>query len=156
MWCRPKSTKHSYKASSYFFLSYTNVDSLLNKRTELEALVVEYDPDIIALTENFPKNYRYEMQKAELNLRGYTLHCEAKPDHRGICIHLYTKANLKASLCEKLTNSDFKESLWVNIDISRGQNLLVGCVYRSQSSNQENNILLPLLLNQSLETKRTH
>ncbi len=69
---------------------------------------------------------------------------------------MYTKANLKASLCEKLTNSNFKESLWVNIDISRGQNLLVGCVYHSPSTIQENNILLRLLINQSLKTKRTH
>ncbi len=113
-----------------------------------------HDPDIIALTEILPKHYRYEVQKVELNLQGYTLHCEAKPDHRAIC--MYTKANLKASLCEKLTNSDFKESLWVNINISRGQHLLVGCVYRSPSSIQENNILLSLLINQSLETKPTH
>ncbi len=83
-------------ASSFSFL-YTNVGSLLNKRTEREAHVAENDTDIIALTEILPQNYKYEVQKAELNLKVYTLHYEAKPDHRGI----YTKANLKASLCEK-------------------------------------------------------
>ena len=94
------------------------------------------------------------MQKAERNIQSYTLHYEAKPDDRGIC--MYTKANLKASLCEKLTNSNFKVSLWVNIDISRGQNLLVGCAYHRPSNIQANNTLLPLLIEQSLETKPKH
>ena len=34
---------------------YTNADCLLNKRDELECMIQEYNFDIIAITEIFPK-----------------------------------------------------------------------------------------------------
>jgi hypothetical protein len=36
---------------------YTNVDSLLNKRTELAAIIAEENPDVIALTEIYAKKH---------------------------------------------------------------------------------------------------
>ena len=35
---------------------YTNTDSLLNKRSELDVVISVIDPDIIAITETLQKN----------------------------------------------------------------------------------------------------
>ena len=35
---------------------YTNADGVMNKREELEAMVEEEKPDIVAITEAIPKN----------------------------------------------------------------------------------------------------
>ena len=45
---------------------YTNADSIINKRRELEARIEESQPDIIAITEVLPKIHGDQIQKAEL------------------------------------------------------------------------------------------
>ena len=52
---------------------YTNADSLINKRTELEARVAKLHPMIIAVTEVKPKNARLNIEEVELSLKGYEL-----------------------------------------------------------------------------------
>ncbi len=57
-------------ALSSLFCLYCNIDSLLNKHAELEGLVPEINPDIIALTEILPQNFTYAVQLGELQLGG--------------------------------------------------------------------------------------
>lgn len=54
---------------------YTNADSFLNKIEEFKIrfLSDENIPDIIAITEVVPKNMRYTLNKAEIELSGYEL-----------------------------------------------------------------------------------
>ena len=50
---------------------YSNADAIMNKRTELEALVEIHKPEIISITEAKPKNCRFEIQPSEVQLSGY-------------------------------------------------------------------------------------
>jgi hypothetical protein len=54
---------------------YTNADSFLNKFDEFKQRYVSESkkPDIIAITEVLPKNMRYTVNKAELDIEGYEL-----------------------------------------------------------------------------------
>eukprot|EP00112_Aurelia_sp_Birch-Aquarium-sp1_P016644 Seg3791.4 transcript_id=Seg3791.4/GoldUCD/mRNA.D3Y31 product="hypothetical protein" protein_id=Seg3791.4/GoldUCD/D3Y31 len=72
---------------------YFNADSLLNKIAELETLVAEQDPDIIAITETLPKNCEDPVQESELSINGYDIHYNTlKQGSRGVS--LYTKKSL--------------------------------------------------------------
>lgn len=62
---------------------YTNADSLLNKLDEFKSRFLQEKPDIVAITEVIPKNMRYVISKAELDLKGYerfpsSFPCKAK------------------------------------------------------------------------------
>ena len=52
---------------------YINADSLMNKRTELDALIEIHRPDVIGIVEVKPKNYRYEIQECEIAIDGYDI-----------------------------------------------------------------------------------
>ena len=54
---------------------YTNADSFLNKFDEFKQRYVSENekPDIIAITEVLPKNMRYTVNKAELDIEGYEI-----------------------------------------------------------------------------------
>ena len=121
---------------------YTNSDSLLNKRDELQALLEIHDPDIVAITEISPKNCRYELNECEISLQGYDLFHTLEQKGRGIA--LYTKENMKASVCEDLV-SDFEESIFVECRAG-AKKLTIGLVYRRGQSTPENNDKLNKLI----------
>ena len=73
---------------------YSNIDSFLNKREEIQIILQEVNPDIIGFTELKPKNPRYILQHEELAIQGYDCwHSIAGPG-RGVM--LYTRVSLKA------------------------------------------------------------
>ncbi|KAK3106090.1 hypothetical protein FSP39_012594 [Pinctada imbricata] len=53
---------------------------------------------------------------------------------------LYVRNELKAVEVE--SGSEFKESVWVKINLKDNDKLLLGCVYKSPSSTEENHKLL--------------
>ena len=73
--------------------------------------------------------------------------------NRGIC--LYAHRDLKPSVCEHL-NCDFLESVFVDCKTSDGLSLVVGLVYRSPGSTQENNDKLLSLLSKATEQQRSN
>ena len=54
---------------------------------------------------------------------------------RGIIIYVHKSLSAKIISC----NTDFEESLWVEIPLLGCDKLLVGCIYRSESGTKENN-----------------
>ena len=132
---------------------YTNADSTINKRRELEARIEESQPDIIAITEVLPKIHGDQIQKAELELDGYDCFTNTNPS-RGVC--LYTKKWLKATKNDDLTEHNFRESVWYEVKLKNNDNLLVGCVYRSPNGTSVNNDELLNLVNMACERKPTH
>ena len=84
---------------------YTNADSLLNKRVELKATISSIMPNVIAITEVYPK-VQVDVDKAELEIDGFDCFVTG-PEGRGACI--YVKKSLNAKLVEHLTNSDLKK-----------------------------------------------
>lgn len=56
-------------------LYYTNADNLVNKRDELQIIINDKNPDILIITEVFPKNVEStKVLPAELNFDGYTFY----------------------------------------------------------------------------------
>ena len=128
---------------------YTNSDSLLNKRDELQALIEMHDPDIIAITEVTPKNCRYEVQECEITLAGYDLFHTLDKKGRGIALHV--KESMKANIREDLV-SDFEESVFVDCRVGADK-LLIGLIYRRGQSTPANNDKLNELLLKASDLK---
>ncbi len=117
---------------------YTNADCFPNKLAEFRDRVHTLDPQplIIAITEVKPKLARYTVTEAELQLRDYDLFSCNLDTAEGRGIVMYTHSSLRATL--EQPEGNFKEQLWVKI----GDELLMGCLYRSPNSTAENNVLL--------------
>ena len=124
---------------------YTNCDSLLNKKAELEAKIASFDtkPSIIALTEILPKNYRYKVTAPELEIPGYQLFSNyAKQETHSIRgVALYIQNNIQVMEYQPKQHSD--DSVWVRIRMQGNDTRFIGCVYRSPNSAPDmNNRLL--------------
>ena len=121
---------------------YTNIDCISNKWTELEALIYLQKPDIVGITEVFSKN------QDTVNLSAYVLEgfqqivnprfCEKS--NRGVII--FVRDSLEVSLHNRLNEISSIEACWCVIDLDRHDKLLLGLVYRSPNSDEENNIAL--------------
>ena len=135
-------------------LYYTNCDSVINKRSELETHLQITKPDLVALTEIFPKNYQLDIQQHELELPGYQLFLsnEGQVPKRGAAI--YVKDSIRCTK-EDVDGGLFQESVWINLELDRTR-LLLGCIYRSPSSSSENNSELCNLLKKACQRKHDH
>ncbi len=69
---------------------------------------------------------------------------------------LYIHQSLKPVREDNLTNSVFSESVWCSIHLSGNDKLLIGCVYRSPSSSEQNNTLLNELLESAVNLNYSH
>ena len=132
-----------------FKVFYTNADSLLNKRSEMELLVAEIKPNIIAVTEVIAKNQQ-SFEPSEYTLKGYTMFVNKNPKLGTI---IYMKDELNAVENSTLSNSNFEEAIFCNFVANNGERVLVGCVYRSPSSGDENFENLTKLLKDEELTK---
>ena len=106
----------------------------MNKRDELELVVKEIQPKIIAVTEIIAKNQQ-TFEVTEYNIPGYELFTNDNPK---LGVALYMKNDLNAVRNKVLNKSSFEESVWCNFNSKEGEGVLVGCVYRSPSSGEEN------------------
>ena len=117
---------------------YTNTDQFVNKRDDLCALICSNEPDVILLTETIPKAQRLPMDLALLHIPGYVLYINFTPSipnlgksgKRGICV--YVSHRLKVA--EVSLDAVVLEHLWVRISLRGSDSLLIGCLYRSPSS----------------------
>ena len=133
---------------------YTNADTLTNKLSELKAQIEEHSPQIVAVTEETPENYRFPVQKVEIMISD---DYDVFPDDisnkgRGITIQIVK--SLKAQQVSFSTT--FDESLWCEINLTPPDKLLVGCIYRIDSGASENNDKLKRLLLEASSKKYSH
>ena len=131
---------------------YTNADSLMNKRTELDALIELHKPAVIGIVEVKPKNFRYKIQECEIAINGYDIFHNLDEEGRGIC--LYVKHELKPALLE--LDQKGQECIFTRCNLVEGESLVLGLVYRSPSSSSENNEKLNRTLMDISDTKPTH
>lgn len=131
----------------------TNCDGFMNKKDELLTIISELKPKIIMLTELFPKNYRYEIDAATFRLDDYDLFISELGVGRGVAIHVHNSIQANSV---KLEQCIFKESVWCSIKLNKGDNLLLGTIYRSPNSSQENNESLNQLMTQMARKSFTH
>ena len=115
----------------------TNADSLHCKLAELKTRISAHphQVDIIMINELWPKNKRFQMSEAELQISGYNLFINHNDNGRGICIYTHTSINAT----EVCFDSNFNEFLSLEIKLEQGNQLLLCSVYRSPSSTDENN-----------------
>ena len=130
---------------------YTNIDGLPNKKDELLTKVNELNPIIISITETIPKR-RDNLMDSEYDIPGYTVFTNNK--QRGVA--LYIKETLNPQGVDDLSNSKFDISSWAKFLTQDGLNVLIGCIYKSPSSSQENKLELLNLLKSNVLSKFDH
>ena len=122
---------------------YTNCDQFVNKRDDLCMLIAGNEPDIILLNEVIPKAQALPLSVALLAIPGFEIYLNFDPNAsglgsgggRGICI--FVNCRLRAREISFL-GSAFREHLWVEMHLEGADSLLIGCLYRSPSSSQQN------------------
>ena len=116
---------------------YTNADSLLNKIDELKCRINSSQPDIVCVTEVFPKHCVTEVSIASVQIVGYTCYCSNfSHNSRGVC--MFVKSTFNVNPLDNLNTGGFQESLWCSISVHGSDDIVVGVVYRSPSSTHEN------------------
>ena len=82
------------------------------------------------------------------------------PLHRNITndtgrgILLYTHKSLKAKEVEMQT--EFQESMFAEIKLNNRDKLLVGCIYRSESGSEDNNMKLRVVIREAVSKTYSH
>ena len=109
----------------------------MNKRVELEGTIDVYKPDVILVTEYAPKNCAEPTADSELQIEGYSLFTNSQKYKRGCLI--YTRTELGASPSMVSDMCSFDENCWCEISLANSDRLLLGCIYRSPNSPNENN-----------------
>ena len=114
---------------------YSNCDCLTqSKLSELEQYIVNDSPDIIVLTEIFPKHSSLGIQVELFTIENYDSFFVNETEGWGVVIFVK-----KIFLATKLSfGSEFKEQIWCNLKISNSNSLIVGGIYRSPNSHREN------------------
>ena len=111
---------------------YSNVDSFF----EILIRITKEKPDIIGLTEIRAKNERYAAKDVEYEIPHYDMFLNEEPK-RGIA--MYFAKELNAQLCVEFADNKFQEQLWCTVRGGNDETVLVGCIYRSPNSDDQNN-----------------
>ena len=112
---------------------YTNMDSFLNKISEFFTLIAHRKPSIIALTEILSKN-QVDFNPVEYEIPGYNMFVNVNP-RRGVAIYTAKHLNANEFHCER---NGFTESVWCYFNDKYKNSVLIGCLYRSPNSTDEN------------------
>jgi len=145
-----KAQSHNAKFQ-YVNVMYTNADSLRNKTTELNIRLSSRcnnseEIRIIAVIEVNSKVNSDSIEMCEYQLKGYDMFCNNQSPKEGRGLILYVKQELEATPVS--FNVQFHESVWITIptDANTKNSMLIGCIYRSPNSMDENNHQLLQLL----------
>ena len=123
---------------------YTNADQFMNKRRELKTQLDDevHRPLIIGITEVLPKNSRYAVDQIELQLTDYDLftNIDNNTNGRGICLYIHSSLNATSYKFTQAVN--FQEVVWASVQLGSKEKLIIGCMYRSPNSDNNNNAQL--------------
>ena len=106
---------------------------------ELKQVIKENDVQIITITESWGQPWK----EATLEIDGFTMYRKDRIDGRkgGGCI-IYISRELKSYNCRELENSQGDDAIWCWIKLTNETKILIGCMYRTPSSNEDNNVHL--------------
>ena len=82
------------------------------------------NPDIIALTELFPKNYLFGPDSGHFKIGGYELNISVSKAGRGV--YIYTKLSLNRTILD--FNTDFQDQVLCQIKLHDNDKLIVGYI----------------------------
>ena len=111
-------------------------------------------PEVIVITEVKLKNRSTTLTEAEFKIDGYNITSKGVQSDHGRGIIIYTSTSL--SFSELYLNSDFQEHVVVSTRLHGNDTLVIGAVYRSPSSDDENNEKLISLLEEITGRKASH
>ena len=141
---------------------YTNADQFLNKRDDLETMIMDDKPNIILITETIPKAQMSPITKARIVIEGYFMYTNFDPDlpnlgasgTRGVTIFVADHLDTKEI---SFSESDFHEQLWLSLKLRGNDNLLLGYIYRSPSSSStESTTKLCNLMRLAVDANHSH
>ena len=101
-------------------------------------LTNETKADIVMITEVSPKYTTEIITKQQFTLEGYDMYTNIGEDGmgRGVAIYIANHLATRANAIEVDVN--FKESIWVQLNVCDSTNIMLGCIYRSPSSTPVN------------------
>ena len=118
---------------------HSNCQSAMNKRSEVCQLIDSEKPHILALTEF---GAAASVDDGELGIEGYSIY---RGNHSsgggglGKGVAIYVQDTLNHSTCPMFDDSTFDCSAWSTILLSDNKKLLLGVIYRSPNSSDDNN-----------------
>ena len=112
------------------------------------------NPHVIAITEVKPKNTRYAIERCELHIEGYELFENLEERGRGVCIYIHRSLKPRRSSLNDITK--YEECIWLDISLDGKNRLLLGCIYRSPNSDENNNSKLNQLLRSAQDQRASH
>ena len=115
---------------------YTNAQSICNKFDEFKSCILQYSPKIVAITESWCNE---TVNGSEIHLDNYKVYRNDKQSGRGGGVLLYIHCSLNFTPCAEMNKLEIKDSFWGTIKLTSKETLFVGVVYRSPSSNVNNN-----------------
>lgn len=139
-----KNSRSIRKLNTHINCLYTNADQLNNKFSELELMVQSNSYDIILITEIKPKNQRFSIFPGEYSLDGYDMYHANIDSIIGRGCLMYAKKYIHVK--EITLDNNFTEYILMELVNTDGQQILIGCIYRSPNSSNDNNNLLNLLV----------
>ena len=139
---------------------FTNADQFLNKRDDLLQYISSSAPSIILIVEVIPKAQVLPISIAHFALPGYTPYHNFNPDDshlgasgiRGVCIFAHNSLQVS----EVSFSTPFSEQVWLRVELARNDALLIGNLYRSPSSTENNNNDLCKLLEEVSRAQYSH
>ncbi|MBM6549251.1 endonuclease/exonuclease/phosphatase family protein [Streptococcus dysgalactiae subsp. equisimilis] len=125
---------NSSSSSSFLSLVTFNARSLVNKLGSLRSLVTSSNPDIILVTETWLTE---EISIESTSIPDYNCFRNNRLTRRGGGCLAYVKQSLSAKLLQHPIFDIISDSIWVSIPLEH-QELLIGCVYRPPSHQNDN------------------
>ena len=125
----------------------------MNKRSELCSLIDSENPHVLTLTEFGAST---NVSDGELGIDGFSLY---RGDHSsgggglGKGAAIYIKNSLNHSACPSFDENEFDCSAWCTVLLSDGKRLLIGVIYRSPNSTENNNEEMLKILRMASKTK---
>ena len=105
---------------------------------DLSTLIAGEEPDLILITKILPKRFVNSLSAARLALDGYQFFFNFDPDSqqtpqslRGVGIYVSNKLSVSEVAVDGYSHH---EHVWISIKLMGKDQLLVGCIYRSPSS----------------------
>ena len=102
----------------------------------------------------FPKHSKYALDKVSFCIENYELFISELGQGRGVAI--YTHRSLQANGVKIFNDIEYEESVWCTVKLHAGDQLLIGCIYRSPNSNDINNNKLNTLMKNAADAKFSH
>ena len=146
--CRSRSSVAAFNNSRYELSTNTctkltfihsNCQSAMNKGSEISSLVDQHKPHVLAFTEFGAAS---TVTDGELGIEGYSLY---RGNHSsgggglGKGVAVYVADTLNHSACPMFEDEGFDCSTWFSVKLANNKTLLVGVIYRSPNSSEENN-----------------